>query len=107
MDTGDKIKIFPDTDIFSYITMIHDMGFNCTAKRGYILIGKPRRMSFEDKREIGRKITSGMKEKNISREELAKELGVKNPYSIWNWQIGRTTPSEENREKLRKLGFEI
>ena len=108
MTTGDKIKIFPDTDVYSYILMIHDAGFNCSVKKGqYILIGSPRRMDFEDKRAIGRKITDFMKEKKMSREELAEKLGIKNVYTIWNWQIGRTTPSEANREKLRKMGFRL
>ena len=107
MDTGDKIKIFPDTDTFSYMKMIHDAGFNCQVfKNKYILIKERRRLEFEDKREIGRKITEAMKEKGLSREDLAKAIGTKKD-TVWNWQIGRSTPNEKNREKLRKLGFEL
>ena len=29
MQTGDRIQIFPDTDIQAYENLIHNMGFKC------------------------------------------------------------------------------
>ena len=107
MNTGDRIKIFEDTNRLAYIDMIHDMGFNCHVRRNFIIIGERRRMSEKDKREIGRKITKAMKEKNMSRDDVAKEVGVTS-YTVWNWQLGRSVPSIFNQEILKiVLGVEI
>lgn len=108
MNTGDKIKLFEDTDKRAYIDLIHDMGFNCQAKNGYILVGTPRKYSFDEKKAIGRKITRAMKEKNMSREDLANVLGLTKESTVWNWQTGKNVPSKFNQELLEQvLGIQI
>ena len=42
LKTGDKIKIFPETNTASYIAYIKsEEGFNARVKDGYIVIGEP------------------------------------------------------------------
>lgn len=107
MFTGEMIKVFPDTDIQAYTRMIHEAGFHSSLEGEYLIVGNPLVMASEEQRRaLGRKITAQMKEKGYSREQLANELGVK-LYTVWDWQLGRNSPNEYNREKLRKVGFEI
>lgn len=106
MQTGDKIRLFDKQEEESYRRLISSMGFNSYVKGKYIVVGKARRKDFEERRAIGRKITSGMKRLDLSRDELSEKLGVQY-YTIWNWQLGKSSPNKANEEKLRKLGFEI
>lgn len=38
MQVGDKIKIFPDTNINAYVDLIHNCGFNCYVSRGKTIL---------------------------------------------------------------------
>lgn len=104
MFTGEMIKVFPDKDIQAYTRMIHEAGFHSSLEGEYLIVGNPLVMGAEEKRALGRKITAQMKANGYSREKLANELGV-NLYTVWDWQLGRNSPNEYNREKLRKLGI--
>lgn len=107
MNTGDKIRIFPETDKNAYKDMIHDLGFNCHIKGNFIIVDKRRRLTDEEKRSIGRKITKAMKEQNLSRKDLAERIQV-NEATIWGWQLGRFSPSEYNRNLLKKeIGLDL
>ena len=103
MREGDKIKMFEDTDVNAYISLVHDMGFRCTIRKNYIVVGRPFNLSEEEKRTIGRSITKAMKKKGLSREMLAERLGIKNSYTIWQWQLGRYLPSDKYRDKLKRV----
>ena len=108
MQVGDIIKIFPDTDKRAYIDLIHDMGFDCRVKKDCIVVGAQRRWSYDEKRAIGRKITKAMKEKDMSRAELANALGLAREGTVLNWQIGKNAPSKFNQDLLEQvLGINI
>ena len=106
MTTGDKIKLFTEQEKETYRRLLSSLGFTSYVRGKYIIVGKARRKDFEERRAIGRKITSGMKKLDLSRDELSEKLGVQY-YTIWNWQLGKSSPNKANEEKLRKLGFEI
>lgn len=102
MQTGDRIQIFPDTDIQAYENLIHNMGFKCKTLKNSIVVGEPYRIGEKERKAIGNKITKGMKVKKLSRDDLAKKIGA-NPASIWNWQLGRIAPCEYYRKQLREI----
>ena len=104
MDVGDKIKIFPDTDVDPYVIMLRDAGFNCSVKKGqYILITSRYTLGIEDRKAIGRSITAARRAANKTRKELAEMMGLKNPQTVYNWEIGAKVPNNENKAKLRDL----
>ncbi len=110
MQVGDKIKIFPDTNINAYVDLIHNSGFNCYVSRGkkYIEIVARRVKVDRNLKETSKILTEAMNKKGISEDELAKLVGVKSAYSVWNWTHGLNSPSKENKKKLKKiLGVEI
>lgn len=106
MKTGDKIRLFTEQKKETYRKLLMSLGFTSYVRGKYIIVGKDKRRNFEERRAIGRKLTSEMKKKNLSRDELSEMLGVQY-YTIWNWQLGKSSPNKTNEEKLRKLGFEI
>lgn len=110
MQVGDKIKIFPDTNINAYVDLIHNCGFNCYVSRGktYIEIVAKRVKADRHLKETAKKISEAMYEKGLSEEKLAELVGLKSSYSVWNWTHGISSPSNDNKKKLKKiLGVEI
>ena len=107
LQKGDRIKIFPETNVAAYVSMIHDYGFNCqVVKRKYIEIGEPFKIN-KEKLRTGRIIYKAMFDKNINVEELSNTIGV-SENTIDNWLFGRNTPDKYNRQKLKEiLGVEI
>ena len=109
MDVGDKIKIFPDTNIYSYTDMIHNMGFNCYVSKDkkYIKVLERRVKPLTRKQEVAKMITEAMKEKGYTDEGLAKELGT-SAYTVWNWKHALSIPNDDNQKKIKKvLGVKI
>ena len=106
MNTGDKIKIFPDTDVQAYENMLHDMGFSCKRKGAYIYITDKYRYSEEDKKEFGMILSTWMKNNKINGKQLAKKLHY-NASTISNWKNGKNIPNYEIKKELRELGVDI
>ena len=102
MQTGDRIQIFPDTDVKAYENLIHDMGFKCRIFKNSIVVGEPCKINEKERQRIGKEITKGMKQKKLSRADLSEIIGA-NQHTIWNWQIGRVAPCGFYRDQLREV----
>lgn len=101
LEEGMKIKIFPETNVSSYIDMIHSLGFNCKKKAEYILITGTRKRDW-DKEKLGRLIRKKRKALHIDREELAKKTKV-HEQTVFNWEVGRTVPVPYNINEIKKI----
>lgn len=95
MEIGDKIKVFPDTDIDAYINYFDSIGFTSKHEKNYIIITgyKPgrRRKDFDKLSEVGNRIKKIRKQMYFSIEELADEIGT-TTITIQAWEDGRTIP---------------
>ena len=99
---GEKIKIFPETNIESYRNWINDEGFVCKVHRDYIEVGKRYKRHQFDLKALGRTISVHRKAKGWSREKLAKEMHVHFD-TIFGWEDGIRQPREEKIEVLKYL----
>lgn len=105
MKTGDKIKIFPDTDIYAYMMMIHDMGYQCKKIKDFIIVGERYRLEIDHK-EVARTIRHFRKRAKMSQKQLAEEIGV-GIETVMNWEVGVSLPSKFNEELLKQvIGWE-
>lgn len=92
VSTGDKIKVFKDTEVDSYIRYIRDnLHFRATLKGEYIIIGKPYKAY--NTTNYGEQIKQARRAKRMTREELAKACGVTLQTEI-DWEMGRRQPRE-------------
>ena len=81
MKTGDKIKIFPDTDRIAYMLLIRDMGFESHIHGNYIIVDEklPPRI-----KTIGERIKKMRNAMYFKRAEMAEELGIpESEYIEW------------------------
>ena len=88
---GDKIKIFPDTDVLQYLDYIKRSGFRATREGNYIVIGKP--YEYYRSTDYGNQIKKARRAKGWTRAELAEKCGVKEA-TVFGWEIGRKRPQE-------------
>lgn len=106
MKKGDKLKVFPDTDIDAYINYFDSIGLRSHLDNGYIIITgynqnirKRKSKDFEKLEEVGKRIRDIRKKMYFSLEELAEELGTK-PVTIDAWECGRTIPKGQTFQKF-------
>ena len=105
MKVGDKIKIFPDTDIVAYTMMLHDLGFACKKSKDHIILVGRIRMDI-DKNEVARTIRHYRKRAKMSQKQLAEAVGV-GIETVMNWEVGVSLPSKFNEEMLKQvIGWE-
>lgn len=105
MNTGDRIKIFPDTCKSAYIEFIHSKGFACKVYRDHLVVTNPIKPPI-DRKATARSITQIRRKHKLSRDDMAELLGVKHE-TVWNWEIARQVPDKYNQEQLKeKLGWE-
>lgn len=95
IETGDKIRIFENTQTDSYITLFRELGYNSHVQGKYIVIGKPYRQSTN----YGKQIKEARLKKGLTREEVAKIMGV-TVNCVYCWEWGRTRPRDW--KKLQK-----
>lgn len=99
LKTGDKIKIFPETNTASYIAYIKsELGFNSKVEGGYIVIGEP--YEWNRTSHYGNQIKQARKKKGWTRKELADKCGVKES-TVLDWEFGRRRPQEW--QKVQKI----
>lgn len=92
LKTGDKIKIFPDTNIPQYVSFVQsELGFNAKVKGGYIEIGEP--YEWNRTSHYGNQIKRARKKKGWTRKELADKCGVKES-TVLDWEFGRRRPKD-------------
>ena len=108
MKKGDKLKVFPDTDIDAYINYFDSIGLRSNLDNGYIIITgynqnirkkKSKSKDFEKLEEVGKRIRDIRKKMYFSLEELAEELGTK-PITIDAWECGRIIPKGQAFQKF-------
>ncbi len=99
---GERIKIFPDTDIRTYKNWISSQGFSYFVHGEYIVIGRKGKCFTYDATALGKLISSHRKAKGMDRFELADRIGVIED-SVFEWEIGRKQPKENNLLKLREV----
>ena len=99
MDVGDRLKIFPETDVDAYIRYFESIGLKSRLKRDYIEITgyysglrkKNKTKNFKALDEVGQRIKYIRKSMYFSTEELAKEIDT-TPLTIDAWENGRIIP---------------
>jgi len=89
---GDKIKIFKDTDVDSYLRYIrHYLQLKAEIKGGYIVVGEPRRTY--NTTDYSKQIKDARKKKKLSRQQLAALCGVKEQ-TVFDWEVRGIVPRE-------------
>lgn len=95
---GEKIKIFPDTNILQYGRWIHTQGFNYEKRGSYIVIINKTSPEY-DKKLFATILKHRRKLKGISKEMLAEKIEVtKTTVSVW--ENGTMMPSKYNLNKI-------
>lgn len=95
---GERIKIFPETDVRQYERWIAMQGFTFKKSGDYLVIVKKVLAEFDEKR-FAQMLVHRRKLKGISREEMANKVGV-TEYTAWTWEIGRAMPNAYNLERI-------
>ena len=106
MNKGDRLKVFPDTDIDAYIDYFDSIGLNSKLDGNYIVITgynykkyQHRGKDWKKLKEIGQRIRSIRKHMYFGVEEIAEEIGVK-PITIDAWESGRIVPKGQAFQKF-------
>lgn len=99
---GMKIKTFPDTDVTAYLHWIRSQGFNCYKVEDGIRIGSRIRPADYNSELTAKCIKKHMKEKRISKKEVARCL-MTTENTVWQWVYGRRIPSPYFRQDLLDL----
>ena len=90
--------MFPDSDVNQYCRFIYAEGFTYK-KQGDFLIVTKRFCPKYDRTIFAKILKHRMKLKKMSREKLAKKIGV-TEYTVFTWEIGRVMPSKYNLERI-------
>lgn len=101
MEEGMRIKIFPDTDVMSYISLIHSEGFNCKTSGQYIYVTHKRNKEW-DKDKLGKLIRTKRQMKNMDKAKLSKALNI-HVYTLDKWELGQAVPMSYNMKNLMEI----
>lgn len=93
LNTGDKIRIFENTDVDSYRRFIKEQGFRARLKGDYLIIGEPYARSEKKSIEYGKQIRRARRDNSMTRQELADAVGVTTE-TVFKWEIGRQIPRD-------------
>lgn len=95
MRRGDRIKIFPDTDVEAYVRYFHSIGFRTKVHSDYIELTEYTRgrrgRRYTNLNVIGERIKYIRTQMFFSVNELADELMVR-PSTIQAWEDGKAIP---------------
>lgn len=98
---GERIKIFPETDVRQYGIWIHSQGFNYVRKDNYLIIlGKT--IIRYDKERFSVILNHRRRIKGMSKEKLA-EITEVTENTVSNWENGRYMPSNYHLEKIMSV----
>jgi DNA-binding XRE family transcriptional regulator len=101
MNTGERIRMFPDTDIGAYIRLINQKGYEAKVGVDCLIVGEPLKPP-TDRVKIGQSISKARKKFAYTVEELAEEVGVPKQ-TVIDWEKGNKVPNKEHTETLRIL----
>lgn len=90
-ETGDKIKIFPDTPVISYKNLIMSYGFEAKVEEDYIVVGEFHKSY--NTTNYGKQLKNARRAMKMTRAELAEKCGV-TPLTVFDWEVGRRRPRE-------------
>lgn len=112
---GEKIKVFSNTDVQTYIDYFDSIGLKSKLDGEYIVITgysqkRGTRKRYYDARvkdfaklnDIGERIRGIRKKMYFSIEELAEEIGT-NPITIDAWECGRIIPKGQAFQQFLEL----
>lgn len=99
MEVGEKIKIFPDTDVAAYRRLIRELGFTSAAHKDYIEVKAIKKTNKYDAKKLGALIKRKRKVKNLTRKQLAEAIPV-HYYTLGYWEAGTRRPYDYNLEIL-------
>ena len=106
MKTGDRIKMFSDSDPKAYMRLVASNGFRPKFEDGYVIVGDSYYES-EDKEAIGKSLYKARRGLKMDRGEFAELIGVSRT-TVCNWERGFVAPDAMNRQKLKELiGWEV
>lgn len=98
---GERIKIFPETNINAYTRWILSQGFTYTLEEDAIVITKKIYKKYDPN-----KLANLIREKrilwNMTRKDLADKVGVLEG-TVFNWEVGRYIPYEYNLNIMKDV----
>ena len=97
---GEKIKIFPDTDVGTYTRWIRKEGFTYQVNLNDIEILKKVSKTVSPKL-FGRLIREKMYIYKLNSDELADIIQV-NKDTLLNWELGFTIPNSYNMGRIKE-----
>lgn len=86
MKTGDKIKMFEDSDVDAYMRLVACNGFRPKFEDGYVIVGESY-YGGEDKNLIGESLYKARRELKMDRKKFAELIGVTKS-TVCNWERG-------------------
>ena len=98
---GERIKIFPDTNIDSYIRWIRSQGYLCHVDINEIVVDE-KAFKTIDKVALGKLINQKRTKKKITIGEFADIIQA-TPRTVFHWEIGRMQPREYFIEQIRDV----
>lgn len=96
---GERINIYPETDVRRYKAWITDEGFTCKVYSDHILVGRRFKHRKFKPIALANLIQEKRKAKGWNRYKLAKMLHVSED-TVFNWEIGRTQPKPFRLKEL-------
>lgn len=98
---GERIKIFPETDVRQYGIWIHSEGFNYIRKGDYLVILN-RNVPRYDKERFSVILPHRRRLKGMSKERLAELVEV-TENTVSTWENGMYMPSKYNLDKIMSV----
>ena len=96
---GERIKIFPDTDVNQYCRFIRKQGFSFKKEGEFLIVLRKNSRLEYDKETFAEILIHRMKIKGFTREKLAEEIGV-TQQAIFYWEKGKIMPSKFSLEMM-------
>ena len=96
LKTGDKIKVFPNSNVNAYANMIREEGFRCEREGEYLVVGE--KYKDLEMAALPSTIKYARKRKGISQAQLAEMCEV-TKQTVSNWKYGYTVPRDMDKVK--------
>ena len=101
MKTGDRIKMFKDSDRKAYMRLVASNGFRPRCEGSYVIVGEKYKEEV-DKESIARSLLKARQKLKMDHGEFAALIGV-SKVTVCNWERGFVTPDATNRKILKDL----
>lgn len=99
---GERINIYPDTDIRRYKAWITDEGFTCRVYSDHILIGARFKHRKFKAKALAKLVQDKREQKGWNRHKLARMVNV-SENTIFNWEVGITQPKPFRLKELMEV----